>query len=176
MSEPFISQITMFAGNFAPQGWAFCDGQLLPLRDNEALYSLINSYYGGDGVTTVGLPDLRGRVPIGMGQGQGLSPRRIGQRDGTERATLTINQIPQHKHSLMASTTTANSMEPGSKVLGQDAEPTETYTSQTSSIVQFDDKAIANTGNGTAPDHENMAPFLSLSFIIALSGIYPARN
>jgi microcystin-dependent protein len=176
MSDPFISQITMFAGDFAPQGWAFCDGQILPVHNNEALFSLINVYYGGDGVTSVGLPDLRGRVPIGMGQGQGLSHRRIGQRDGTEKATLTISQIPQHKHNLMASTTTANSMEPTSKVLGQDAEPTETFTSQTTPMVQFDDKAVANTGNGTAPDHENMAPFLGLSFIIALSGAYPTRN
>ena len=96
--EPFVGEIRMFAGNFAPRGWAFCDGQLLSVSDNDALFSLLGTIYGGDGRTTFGLPDLRGRIPIHAGQGSGLSNRRLGSKGGAEQVTVTVNQTPTHTH------------------------------------------------------------------------------
>ncbi|MDF1642497.1 phage tail protein, partial [Thalassolituus oleivorans] len=104
MSEPFVGEIRMFAGNFAPRGWAFCDGQLMAVSQNDALFSLLGTVYGGDGRTTFGLPDMRGRLPVHQGQGPGLSLRRLGARYGEENVTLTVNEIPPHSHGFMAST------------------------------------------------------------------------
>ena len=112
MSEPFVGKIRMFAGNFAPRGWAFCDGQLLAVSQNDALFSLLGTIYGGDGRTTFGLPDLRGRIPIHAGTGPGLSPRSLGNKAGTEIETLTVNQIPSHTHSWQATSDDAQDRSP----------------------------------------------------------------
>ena len=108
MSEPFVGEIRMFAGNFAPRGWAFCDGQLLATSQNDALFSLLGTIYGGDGRTTFGLPDLRGRIPVHAGTGPGLSPRRLGAKAGAEKVTLTVNELPSHTHDLVASNQAGN--------------------------------------------------------------------
>ncbi len=118
MSEPFVGEIRMFAGNFAPRGWAFCDGQLLAVSQNDALFSLLATVYGGDGRTTFGLPDLRGRIPIHAGTGPGLSPRRLGAKFGTEEETLTVNQLPSHSHTLQVSTAAATQNSPSGEFIG----------------------------------------------------------
>jgi microcystin-dependent protein len=172
MSEPFVGQITMFAGNFAPRGWAYCDGQLLAISQNDVLFSLLGTIYGGDGRTTFGLPDLRGRVPIHVGQGPGLTNRPIGAKSGSETVTVTTNQMPAHNHALNASTDPAGDTSPvgnvtatstGASIYGGTGTPVDLATS-----------AVANTG-GSQP-HSNVMPFLCVSFIIALFGIYPSRN
>ena len=117
MSEPFVGEIRMFAGNFAPQGWAFCDGQLLSVNQNDALFSLLGTIYGGDGRTTFGLPDLRGRLPMHAGTGPGLSPQRMGSMGGQENVTLTVNEMPAHSHSANAQSVTANSNDPHGRML-----------------------------------------------------------
>jgi microcystin-dependent protein len=172
MSEPFVGEIRMFAGNFAPRGWAFCDGQLLAVSQNDALFSLLGTIYGGDGRTTFGLPDLRGRVPIHAGAGPGLTPRRLGEKLGVEKVTLTSNQLPSHSHSLNASTGTGTSNSASGNV-----------TSESPSIdlyiedVPGADMAVSAIGNvGGSQSHSNIAPFLCLHFIIALFGIYPSRH
>ncbi|MEQ9567295.1 MAG: tail fiber protein, partial [Pseudomonadales bacterium] len=104
MSEPFVGEIRMFAGNFAPRGWAYCDGQLLAVSQNDALFSLLGTIYGGDGRTTFGLPDMRGRIPLHAGTGPGLSPRRLGSKSGSEKETLTVNQLASHSHGFNANT------------------------------------------------------------------------
>ena len=171
MSEPFVGEIRMFAGNFAPRGWAFCDGQLLAVSQNDALFSLLGTIYGGDGRTTFGVPDLRGRIPIHAGTGPGLSPRRLGAKSGEEKVTLTVNQMPSHGHPLQATTSTATQRQPvGSAVatsIGQ------VYTE----ILDFQNmssEAISHVGGSRS--HTNLMPFLCINFIIALVGIYPSRH
>jgi microcystin-dependent protein len=122
MSEPYVGEIRMFAGNFAPRGWAFCDGQLLAVAQNDALFSLLGTIYGGDGRTTFGLPDLRGRVPIHAGSGPGLSPRRLGEKGGQEDVTLSLNELPQHDHMLIGSNTDASTDEPAGLMPGKAGE------------------------------------------------------
>ncbi|MBD3756388.1 MAG: phage tail protein, partial [Gammaproteobacteria bacterium] len=112
MSEPFVGEIRMFAGNFAPRGWAFCDGQLLAVSQNDALFSLLGTIYGGDGRTTFGLPDMRGRIPVHQGSGPGLSPRRLGSKSGAETETLTVNQMPSHTHFFLADKNPADLISP----------------------------------------------------------------
>jgi microcystin-dependent protein len=172
MSEPFVGEIRMFAGNFAPRGWALCDGQLLAISQNDALFSLLGTIYGGDGRTTFGLPDLRGRVPIHQGTGPGLSNRRIGQKSGQENVTVTTSQLPAHGHPLSASTAIASSTDPSgnlpanggsSNIYGSDA-PFQSLNAQ----------AVTNAG-GNQP-HNNVMPFQCVNFIVALVGIYPSRS
>lgn len=171
MSDPFIGEIRMFAGNFAPVGWAFCDGQLQSIAQNNALFALIGTIYGGDGQTTFALPDLRGRVPISQGQGPGLSPRTIGQSFGVESVTLLQSHIPAHSHSQVASTNPA-SLSAGPS--GAPATPaTNLYAGGNADAVMAQ-TAVASTG-GSQP-HSNMAPYLALNFIIALEGVFPSRN
>ncbi|MCG8428086.1 MAG: tail fiber protein [Chromatiales bacterium] len=172
MSEPFVGEIRMFAGNFAPRGWAFCDGQLLAVSQNDALFSLLGTIYGGDGRTTFGLPDMRGRVPIHAGSGPGLSPRRLGAKAGAEKVTLTVNQLPSHTHNLQASTTLANDSEPAGNVLAQSA-GAELYNTKTPDR-EFASNLISTVGGSRS--HTNLAPFLCINFIIALFGIYPSRH
>lgn len=173
MSEPFVGEVRMFAGNFAPRGWAFCDGQLLAVSQNDALFSLLGTIYGGDGRTTFGLPDLRGRLPIHAGSGPGLSPRQLGSRGGAEQVTLTTNQMPSHSHQFSANSANATDNTPSS-------------TATTAKGVGFD-PYIAE--NGTTPmnsanisavggsrSHTNLMPFLCVHFIMALVGIYPSRQ
>ena len=172
MSEPFVGEIRMFAGNFAPRGWAFCDGQLLAVTQNEALFSLLGTIYGGDGRTTFGLPDMRGRIPIHAGSGPGLTNRRLGVKFGPEKVTLTVNQLPSHTHPMRASTGVGNSNDPHNKVLSN-SPSVDLYIEDPPTSAMA---ATAITSVGGSQTHNNMAPFLGINFIIALVGIFPSRN
>jgi len=172
MSEPFVGEIRMFAGNFAPRGWAFCDGQLLAISQNDALFSLLGTIYGGDGRTTFGLPDVRGRIPLHAGTGPGLSQRRLGSKSGNENVTLTANQLPSHTHTLNASSSTANSATAAGKSLAK-LPAGDLYRSGTAEH-NLSSNAIANTGGNQ--HHTNLMPSLCVNYIIALFGIYPSRN
>ena len=172
MSEPFVGEIRMFAGNFAPRGWAFCDGQLLAVSQNDALFSLLGTIYGGDGRTTFGLPDLRGRIPIHAGHGPGLSERRLGAKGGEEKVTLTVNQMPSHGHPLHATSTTANSLQPGSNLLA--TAMSQVYFNNLLGPQTLDASSISQVGGSRS--HTNLMPFLCVHFIIALVGIYPSRH
>jgi microcystin-dependent protein len=169
-AEPFIGEIQMFGGNFAPRGWAFCEGQLLPISQNDALFALVGTTYGGDGQATFALPDLRGRMPIHEGQGPGLSPYVIGQFSGTEAVVLSSNAMPAHNHA-PASGASSESASPGGGVWGpwsgRQYSDGPASGSPNSSAVQA-------AGNGLP--HENMPPFLAIRFIIALEGVFPSRN
>ena len=171
MSEPFAGEIRMFAGNFAPRGWAFCDGQLLAVSQNDALFSLFGTIYGGDGRTTFGLPDLRGRIPIHAGTGPGLSPRRLGERIGTETETITVNQLPSHTHNWQASTDLANVRATANNVLGQSVP--DIYTTRRS-LLNLASGTVSNVGGSRS--HTNLMPFLCVQFIVALFGIYPSKS
>lgn len=170
MSEPFVAEIRIFAGNFAPRGWAFCDGQLLPVSQNTALFSLIGTTYGGDGRSTTALPNLEGRAPMHPGRGPGLTARRLGQRGGTDVVTLTEAQMPQHNHTMVGSEERGDNNNPVGAYL---AAGTDQYlnSSDGSTMVQA---AVPNAG-GSQP-HNNMQPYLTINFIIALVGLYPSRS
>ena len=172
MSEPFVGEIRMFAGNFAPRGWAFCDGQLLSVAQNDALFSLLGTIYGGDGRTTFGLPDVRGRIPIHAGSGPGLSPRRLGSKAGAENVTLIVNQLPSHTHTMQASSDNADDSLPQGDVLAT-ATGGDLYVSENPDLNM---NSAAITGVGGSRSHTNLQPFLCIHFIIALVGIYPSRN
>lgn len=171
MSEPFIAEIRVFAGNFAPRGWAFCDGQLLPIAQNAALFSLIGTTYGGDGRNTTALPDLRGRAPMHPGRGPGLTSRRLGERGGVPAVTLSPEQLPHHSHDLRA-TGPADDDDPGPLVLPATADGAPMYSAN-QALVAAPEAAVAHTGGGEA--HPNDQPWLAMPFIIALVGLYPSR-
>ena len=171
MSEPFVGEIRMFAGNFAPRGWAFCDGQLLAVSQNDALFSLLGTIYGGDGRTTFGLPDLRGRIPIHAGSGPGLSPRRLGAKAGSEKETVTVNNLPSHSHTFKASSEIADNTNPINNTFGDSS--FDLYILEDPDI-SMADNAISYTGGSRS--HTNLMPFLCINFIIALFGIYPSRH
>lgn len=168
--EPFIAQIMLFGGNFAPRGWAFCDGQLLPISSNSALFSILGTTYGGDGRSTFALPDMRGRAPIHAGSGPGLSPRVIGQRVGIEDVTLVESQIPPHNHSLNFVNIPADNDRPTGDYLARST----TYTATTTPTSQLAAGSISNAGGGQ--QHENMQPSLVINYIIALQGTFPSRS
>lgn len=172
MSEPFVGEIRMFAGNFAPRGWAFCDGQLLAVSQNDALFSLFGTIYGGDGRTTFGLPDLRGRIPVHAGDGPGLSPRRLGAKGGAESVTLTVNQLPSHGHPLRGSSNTGNALNPGDALLA--TAQSQVYFNREEALTNLNAGSVSNAGGSQA--HSNLMPFLCVHFIIALVGIYPSRH
>lgn len=172
MSEPFVGEIRMFAGNFAPRGWAFCDGQLLAVSQNDALFSLLGTIYGGDGRTTFGLPDLRGRIPIHAGHGPGLSERRLGSKGGAEKETLTVNQLPSHTHAAHGSTGNGLDPNPQGNVLASSTVLEPYYNGPQDTNLAA--SSITNIG-GSQP-HTNLMPFLCIHFIIALFGIYPSRH
>jgi microcystin-dependent protein len=172
MSEPFVGEIRMFAGNFAPQGWAFCDGQLLAVSQNDALFSLLGTTYGGDGRTTFGLPDLRGRIPIHAGNGPGLSPRPLGSKGGTEAETLTVNQMAAHSHAFQGAAQAADIPDPAGNMTAKSA-TTDAY------LKEAPGSALASgavTSTGGSQSHTNLMPFLCVNFIVALFGIYPSRQ
>jgi microcystin-dependent protein len=170
MSEPFIAEVKIFAGNFAPRSWAFCDGQLLPIAQNQALFSLVGTIYGGDGRTTFALPDLRGRVPVHPGRGPGLTDYQLGERGGAETVTLTTNQMPQHTHSVSCS---ANDATLGLPAGNFPATTGDNVYSQTSDATM--NSGMLSSVGGSQP-HENRQPYLAINFVIALQGIYPSRN
>lgn len=172
MADPYVGEIRLFAGNFAPQGWRFCDGALLAVSENEVLFNLIGATYGGDGSTTFALPDLRGRVPIHMGTGGGLSPRTIGEVLGTEAVTLTTAQLPGHNHSFNASTDNGSTPSPGGAVVAANPQ-IRTYIQDVPDSA-FAPATISQTG-GSSP-HDNMMPFICINYIISLYGIFPSRN
>ena len=172
MSEPFVGEIRMFAGNFAPRGWALCDGQWLAISQNDALFSLLGTIYGGDGQATFALPDLRGRLPIHAGTGPGLSPRQLGSKGGTENVTLVANQLPAHTHAMMGSADRADARNPRRRILGTSAEPF--YAAPSAAPVSLHQSSIAASGGGQP--HPNLMPYVCVNFIIALFGIYPSRN
>jgi microcystin-dependent protein len=171
--ETILGEIRMFAGNFAPTGWAFCQGQLLPIAQNTALFSLLGTTYGGNGTTTFALPDLRGRVPVGFGQGPGLSNRVIGQQFGTETVTLTTSQMPAHSHTVNAVTSEGNqnlptnSLPANTKALDKEYSDANANTTMKATMV--------NPTGGNQPFGVTQ-PSLGVNFIIALQGIYPSRN
>jgi microcystin-dependent protein len=171
MSEPFLAEIRIFGFNFAPRGWATCDGQILPINQNQALYSLLGTTYGGDGRTTFGLPELRGRVPLHEGSGTGLSNRTLGAGGGIEQVTLTTSQMPSHLHTLQATTNPADSRSPSSKV---SATAIDDLYGVPEDLVNSASGAVAATGGNQA--HQNMQPYLVLNFCIALQGLFPSRN
>lgn len=172
MSEPFVGEIRMFAGNFAPRGWAFTDGQLLAVSQNDALFSLLGTIYGGDGRTTFGLPDLRGRIPVHQGHGPGLSERRLGSKSGSETETLTVNQMPSHTHNMRANTMPADEISPSGRVLAETSS-TPLYA-ENDQNTQLASNSITNTGGSRS--HTNLMPFICINYIIALVGIYPSRH
>ncbi|MBA4175049.1 MAG: phage tail protein [Leptothrix sp. (in: Bacteria)] len=173
MADPFIGEIKMFAGNFPPRGYAFCDGQLIAIAQNTALFSLLGTYYGGDGRTTFALPDLRGRVPLHEGQGPGLNSRQIGERLGSETSSLSSAQMPMHSHAQMAST---NSSSPAYGPSSAPGAATATAAFYGNGSPQIDMAAAAVDATGAGQPHSNMAPYGTLSFIIAVQGIFPSRN
>lgn len=172
MSEPFVGEIRMFAGNFAPRGWAFCDGQLLAVSQNDALFSLLGTIYGGDGRTTFGLPDLRGRIPIHAGHGPGLSERRLGAKAGSEKETLTVNQLSSHSHHMQSAVAPATDTRPLGNLPAQ-AAAADLWS--TRNVAQnMASQSIGNVGGSRS--HTNLMPYLCIHFIIALVGIYPSRQ
>ena len=166
--DPFIGQIILVPYNFAPQGWALCNGQLLSIAQNTALFSLLGTTYGGDGVTTFALPDLRGRVPVSSGQAPGLSNYFLGQAAGTETVTLNSNQMPAHSHAVNANSAHSNSDQPANNFPASSA-----HFQTTSDGTKMNPAMIGQTG-GSQP-HENRQPYLTLNYCIALQGIYPSR-
>lgn len=173
MSEPFIAEIRIFAGNFAPRGWAFCNGQLLPISQNTALFSLIGTIYGGDGRTTTALPDMEGRAPMHPGRGAGLTSRAIGQKVGVETVTLTEAQIPSHTHVMRTSSRRARSTAPSATASFTEGGEI-TYAPSTSTLVNMAEDTLSSVGGGQP--HTNLQPYLAINFIIALVGLYPSRS
>jgi microcystin-dependent protein len=170
--DPLIGQISMFAGDFAPRGWALCNGQLMSIQQNIALFSIIGTIYGGDGVTTFALPDLRGRVPVGPGQGPGLSTKDLGEKAGLEQVTLTIANLPAHSHQLRASTAAGTSNLPTGNYNANTSVLDKEYINTTDTTMNSN--AIGITGSNIPISLEQ--PYLSINFIIATEGVFPSRN
>ncbi len=173
MSEPFIAEIRIFAGNFAPRSWAFCDGQLLPVSQNTALFSLIGTTYGGDGRTTTALPNLQGCAPMHPGRGPGLTSKRLGQRGGVEAVTLSEAQMPNHTHSIMGQSGVANSNDPEGNVWSRPFGGPRAYAAPGTTVAMASQSTV-NAGGSQA--HNNLQPYLAMNFIIALQGLYPSRG
>jgi microcystin-dependent protein len=165
MAQPYVGEIRMFAGNFAPAGWMFCEGQLLPISENETLFQLIGTTYGGDGESTFALPDVRGRIPIHQGNGFILA-----ENGGAEEITLTVNQIPAHSHPILGSTNVSQDTSPSGKVVGQSGGAFLYIQDTTDS--NMSPSAVLPVG-GSQP-HTNFQPYLCVNFIISLFGIFPS--
>lgn len=171
MADPFLAEIRIFAGNFAPSGWAFCNGQILPLAQNAALFSLLGTTYGGNGQTNFALPDLQGRVPMQPGQGPGLSLRNLGESGGSATVALTESEMPAHSHALSATTAPADDDDPAGKLLATAAEGVHVYGPAQNLVAMGQTDGAA----GGSQPHNNRQPYLALTFIIALEGVYPPR-
>ena len=187
--EPFLAQIIMFGGNFAPRGWAFCDGQLLPIASYSALFSIMGTTYGGDGRTTFALPDLRGRAPIHEGHGPGLPSYRLGQKGGEPTHTLNVTEMPSHNHiatgTVKASTSDGTTNIPTGNVLAVGKTPIDRSTIVDSNIytnatpntnMASNEVTVHVNNNGGNLAHNNMQPYLTTNYIIALQGIFPSRS
>lgn len=179
MSEPFIAEIKMFAGNFAPRNYMFCDGALLPISQNTALFSILGTTYGGDGISTFQLPDMRGRVPMHPGRGAGLTPRRLGDKSGTETVTLNEMELPPHNHQLLATSTAGDTSTPSNNSTlapppqgGRGA--TAKVFGDATNIVPMDTNGLHVSG-GSQP-HANEQPYQAINYIIAIYGLYPSRG
>ncbi|HEV2674546.1 MAG TPA: tail fiber protein [Aliidongia sp.] len=180
MSEPFLGECMIFAGNFAPQGFALCDGQLLPISQNTALFAILGTTYGGNGTTTFALPDFRGRLAVGQGQGPGLSPYNVGDQVGVESHALTSVEMPSHTHTVAA---VANGTTLGTNVPGTGALLGSSYANEannpTEAVYSTDAPTVVlgpvGNGGGNQP-HENRMPFLAVTWCIALFGVFPSRN
>lgn len=174
MSDQFVAEIRIFPFNFPPTGWAFCDGQLMPLSQNTALFSLLGTTYGGDGKSTFALPDMQGNAPMQPGQGQGLSQRFLGEVSGTESVTLLVSEIPLHNHTLRAATDPADNNLPDPNRCLANSQKEFGYQSTTNAnLVTMAFQGLPPAGGGLP--HNNMQPYLTLNFCIALQGIFPQR-
>jgi microcystin-dependent protein len=176
MSDPFVAEVRVFGFNFAPRGWAQCNGQLLPLSQNTALFSLLGTTYGGDGKTTFALPNMQGNAAMHPGQGQGLSERFLGETGGSQNVTLLQSEIPFHTHNMMAFTQVPGDLfgpTAASNAILARSNNGAVYNTNTSGAVQLAPQALAPAGGGLP--HNNMQPYLTLNFCIALQGVFPAR-
>jgi microcystin-dependent protein len=169
---PFIGEIRMFAGNFAPQGWMFCEGQTIPISENDALFTLIGTMYGGDGEETFQLPNLQSRIPIHFGTGPDGNTYQQGEMSGVEQVTLSGQQIPIHTHAMLGTSNAANTGNPANKVIAQSASTT--YMIVSDPTVQMN--AVAVTPIGGSQPHENCQPFLCINYIISLYGVFPSQT
>jgi microcystin-dependent protein len=174
MANPFLAEIRIFPFNFAPKGWAFCDGQILPLSQNTALFSLLGTTYGGDGKSNFALPNMQGNAPMHPGQGPGLSLHDLGETGGSDTVTLLESEIPSHSHGMMAQAAIASSQTPGPTVGFARSKGIAPYNPVTTGLVNLSDNAVAPAG-GDQP-HNNLMPYLTLNFCIALQGVYPPRT
>jgi microcystin-dependent protein len=176
MSDPFIGEIKMFAGNFAPFGWAFCDGQIMQIAQNAALYSILGTTYGGDGRTTFALPNLKGRIPLHFGQGPGLTNHALGEAVGSENISLASNQMPAHSHTATVKGANAGTTNlPANNLFGKIAR-SNIYNTPDATLVNMAEGSLSLANSGGSLPHSNMQPYLTLSFIIAIYGIYPIRS
>jgi microcystin-dependent protein len=173
MADPFVAEIRIFPFNFAPKGWAWCDGQLLPISQNTALFSLLGTTYGGNGKSNFALPDLQGRAPMNPGQGPGLSLHDLGETGGSETVTLLESEIPSHNHTMMAGSDPANAQIPGPTLILSRSAGGNAYSVTTSGLQSMAPEALAPAG-GDQP-HNNMQPYLTCYFCIALQGVFPPR-
>ena len=180
MAEPYIGQITLFAGNFAPRGWAFCQGQILSIAQNTALFSILGTTYGGNGQTTFALPDLRGRTPIGQGQGPGLPSVTLGEMAGSPTQTLTISQIPAHTHAgqvqISASNAAGTTTTPEGNYQAASSTRDSLYAAAANTTMNSNAAQVTIGAVGGNQPHDNMQPYLGLNYIIALQGLYPPRD
>lgn len=180
MSEPFIAEILMFGGNFAPRAWAYCDGQILPINSNQSLYSLLGTTYGGDGRTTFALPDLRGRVTVGPGTGPGLSTYKQGQKGGSDTTTLTTANLPVHDHTATAAMNVydgaGRDVSPVGKVLCNELAGTDNRFLASGGSNMGDAVTVTVSNNGAGTPMNNMQPYMTLHYIICMQGLFPSRN
>ncbi|MBD0369758.1 MAG: phage tail protein [Pyrinomonadaceae bacterium] len=175
MSAPFVAEIRMFAGNFAPTGWALCAGQLMPISQNTALFSLLGTYYGGDGKSTFALPNLQGNTPLGQGQGSGLSDYFLGQQAGSPYVTLLQSEMPFHNHQMGGGFNQADLNGPTPLSVYTRSTPGNAYmTNSTQNLTQMNFQMLSVAG--ASLPHNNMMPYLTVTFIIALQGVFPARQ
>lgn len=169
--DPFVAEIRMFAGNFPPKGWAYCNGQLLPISQNTALFSLLGTFYGGDGKSTFALPDLQGSAPLQCGQGPGLSARFLGEQSGVPTVTLLTSEMPSHTHQAQAKSSLGNSQTPAAMTWAG-SNNAKQYVNTAPNIAM---SPLAMAITGSSFPHNNMQPYLAVNFIIALQGVFPAR-
>ena len=173
MSEPFLGEIRIFGFNFAPRGYALCDGQILPINQNQSLYSLLGTTYGGDGRTTFALPDLRGRAAAHVGTAPGGTTKQLGSKSGAETVALTMGEMPSHNHAVSADASIATTSNPTGARYAQTSTPID-HAPDPGNAVAMNAATVATNGSGLG--HENMQPFRAINFCIAIQGLFPPRN